>query len=385
MATPAAGTTTAYELTAGVKVNMDELIYMYSPMDLPMTLGIDAQGTMVVSKRPVDQKAFSWQDEEMLTPRAALAALATTGTTGLTVATGEALRFATGDTARIMKQDGTNEVVLISGVSNATVTVTRAYRSLTTATNLATGDVIIGIGTGLAEGSDPSTFRFRDRDTRTNYTQIFGPYKISMSGTEQVLSKYGVPDEWAHQVYLRNRELMIRIEQTLLYGIKDDDTSGKIRLTGGLLYFCTTNVDSTSTQLTISAIAAQQQECYNLGDVPLHLIVRPNGLDDINDTENTSRLRVVETDSRRGRQRVEVLDTEFGSTVIHRNRWCYSQNAFLVKPDAIIRRPLRPIVYEQLAKTGDADHAMIVGEEGFEIKGEQHMAVFTKLTDYTAA
>lgn len=385
MATPAAGTTTAYELTTGVKVNMDELIYMYSPMDLPMTLGVDAQGTMVVSKRPVDQKQFYWQDEEILTPRAALAALATTATTGLTVASGEALRFATGDLARIMKQDGTNEVVRITGVSDATVTVTRAYRSLTTATNLATGDIIIGIGTALAEGSDPSTFRFRDRDSRSNYTQIFGPYKISMTGTEQVISKYGVPDEWAKQTFLRTRELYIRLEQTLLYGVKDDDTSGKIRATGGLLNFLTTNVDSTNTQLTIAAITTQQQNCYNKGDVPLHLIVRPNGLDDLNDTENTSRLRVVETDSRRGRARVEVLDTEFGSTVIHRNRWCFSQNAFLVKPDAIIRRILRPVVYEQLAKTGDADHAMIVGEEGFEIKGEQHMAVFTKLTDYTAA
>lgn len=385
MATPAAGTTTAYELTTGVKINFDELIYMYSPMDLPMTLGVDAQGTMVVSKRPVDQKQFYWQDEEILTPRAALAALATTATTGLTVATGEALRFATGDLARIMKQDGTNEVVRITGVSDATVTVTRAYRSLTTATNLATGDIIIGIGTALAEGSDPSTFRFRDRDSRSNYTQIFGPYKISMTGTEQVISKYGVPDEWAKQTFLRTRELYIRLEQTLLYGVKDDDTSGKIRATGGLLNFLTTNVDSTNTQLTIAAITTQQQNCYNKGDVPLHLIVRPNGLDDLNDTENTSRLRVVETDSRRGRARVEVLDTEFGSTVIHRNRWCFSQNAFLVKPDAIIRRILRPVVYEQLAKTGDADHAMIVGEEGFEIKGEQHMAVFTKLTDYTAA
>lgn len=358
---------------------------MYSPMDLPMTLGVDAQGTMVVSKRPVDQKQFYWQDEEILTPRAALAALATTATTGLTVASGEALRFATGDLARIMKQDGTNEVVRITGVSDATVTVTRAYRSLTTATNLATGDIIIGIGTALAEGSDPSTFRFRDRDSRSNYTQIFGPYKISMTGTEQVISKYGVPDEWAKQTFLRTRELYIRLEQTLLYGVKDDDTSGKIRATGGLLNFLTTNVDSTNTQLTIAAITTQQQNCYNKGDVPLHLIVRPNGLDDLNDTENTSRLRVVETDSRRGRARVEVLDTEFGSTVIHRNRWCFSQNAFLVKPDAIIRRILRPVVYEQLAKTGDADHAMIVGEEGFEIKGEQHMAVFTKLTDYTAA
>lgn len=370
-------------LDTGLKLNIDELIYMLSPMDLPMTLGVDADGSMVVRTMPVDQTTFKWQDEEILTPRAPLAALATTGTTGLTVATGEALRFATGDLIRIVKSTGATESAVVTGVSNATVTVTRGYAS-STATNLSTGDMLVGIGTLLLEGSDPENFRARDRDLRTNYTEIFGPYKIQMSRTAQKVSKYGVTDEWSKQVFNRTRELMIRIEQALLLGVANDDTAGK-RSTGGLLHFLTSNVNSSATQLTLANIATLQQTCYNAGDVPLVLVANPATLAQLNDIENTSTMRVVQTDSRRGRARVTVLDTEFGTTTIVRNRWCHPFHAFLIKPEGVIRRIFDPLMYQPLAKTGDSDKAQIVCEEGFEIKGYQHMAVFTGLTSYTAA
>ena len=383
MATPSSGTVTSYELATGVKINIDELIYMVSPMDLPLTLGVDAQDSMVVGKAPVDQVEFKWMDEEILTPRVYIAAAATTGDTALTVTTNEGRRFATGDLVRIMRAAGAQEIARVTAIATSAVTVTRGYQS-TTAGTIASGDVIIGIGTALAEGSDPEAFRSRDRDLRTNYTEIFGPYKISMSATEQVISKYGVSNEWAKQVFNRMREVYIRIEQALLYGISFNDTTNKIRGTGGLYHYLTSNVDSSSTELTIAAITALQQTMFNAGDVASVLVVNPSSLTDLNDAANTAHVRVTEMDSRRGRRRVEMLDTEFGTMTIIRNRWVHPHNAFLIKPDAITRRILRPMAYEQLAKTGDADNAQIVCEEGFEIKGQQHMAKFTKLTDYTA-
>lgn len=387
MATPVSGNVTSYELTAGLKLNFDEMIYLISPTDLPMTLGVDSDGSMVVRSEPVDETVFYWQDEELLTPRVQLAAAATTGDTTFTVAAGEALRFATGDVVRIIKS-AASEVVRITGVSNATITTVaspngRGYAG-STATNFASGDVIMGIGAALNEGGDPEAFRSRDRDVRSNYTQIMD-YKISMSRTERKVSKYGVNDEWAKQVWNRTRELYIRMEQSLTNGVKYNDGTNRRRLTGGLQEFITTNVDSTSTSLTLAAITALQQTGYNLGDVPLVLVARPNSLAGLNDTENTSRLRVVETDSRRGRARVQVLDTEFGSTTILRDRWVHPYQAFLVKPEGLIKRTFDPVFYEPLAKTGDSDVGHIVTEYGWEIKGQQHMAMFNKLTDYAAA
>lgn len=383
MATPTTGNTTSYELAVGVKLNIDELIYMNSPMDLPLTLGVDAQDSMVVGKAPVDQTEFKWMTENILRPRVLIAAAATTGQTAIDVTTNEGRRFGTGDMVRVMRGSGAQELAQVTGVATSQVTLVRGYQS-TTAGSLVTGDVIIGVGTALAEGSDPSAARVRDRDMVTNYTEIFGPYKLHMTGTEQVVSKYGVSNEWAKQLFNRQRELMMHIEQALLYGVAFNDTTNKIRGTGGLYHFNTTNVDSTSTQLTVAAITALQQTCFNLGDVPSTLIVNPVSLADLNDTENTSRLRVVELDSRRGRRRVDVLDTEYGTMTVLRNRYVHPHNAFLVKPDGITRRILRPLAYEPLAKTGDSDLAQIVCEEGFEIKGSQHMATLTKLTAYTA-
>lgn len=383
MATPVAGTITSYELTAGVKLNFDEMIYLVSPTDLPMTLGVDSDGSQVVRSMPVDQTIFYWQDEEILTPRVALAALATTGDTAVTVATGEALRFATGDVAVLVKAAAT-ETVRITGVSNATITITRAYAG-STATNFTTGDILMGIGTALDEGSDPENFRSRDRDVRSNYTEIFGPYKIALSRTEQIVGKYGVPDEWAKQTFNRTRELMIRVEQALLNGISYNDAGNRRRLTGGLSNYLTSNVDATSTSLTVAALVAQQQACYNRGDVPLVLVANPNSLTDLNDVGNTSIVRTTLVESMRGRRRVQVVDTEFGETTIVRNRWVHPYQAFMIKPDGVIRRTLSPLQYESLAKTGDATNAQLVMEEGFEIKGQQHMAKFTNLSTYTRA
>lgn len=384
MATPVTGTQiTSYELTAGAKVNFDEMIYLISPTDLPMTLGVDSDGSQVVRSMPVDQTIFYWQDEEILTPRVALAALAATADATFTVAAGEALRFATGDVARVVKA-ANSEVIRITGVSNATITATRAYAG-STATNFAVGDIIVGIGAALDEGSDPSDFRSRDRDVRSNYTEIFGPYKISMSRTEQIVGKYGVSDEWSKQLFNRTRELMIRVEQALLNGINYNDSANRRRLTGGLQNYITTNVDATSTSLTVAALVAQQQACYNRGDVPLVLVANPNSLTELNDTSNTSIVRTTTLETQRGRRRVSVLDTEFGTTTIVRNRWVHPYQAYLIKPEGVIRRTLSPLQYEQLAKSGDSDHAQLVMEEGFEIKGQTHMAMFSNLSTYTRA
>lgn len=382
MAAPVSGSTTSYELAVGVKLNIDELIYMISPMDLPLTLGVDAQDNMVVSKAPVDQTTFKWMDEEILTPRVTITANHLIGDTALTVTTGEGLRFGIGDLVRIMRAAGAQEMARVTAVAANVVTVTRAYQG-STAGAIAIGDVIIGVGTALAEGSDPSDARSRDRDLRTNYTEIFGPYRLQMSATAQVVSKYGVSNEWSKQLFNRMRELYIHLEQALIYGAAFDDTANKIRGTGGLYHFLTSNTDSTSTELNVANISALQQTMFNAGDVASVLIANPASLATLNDIANVSHIRVTQVDGRRGRHRVEVVDTEYGTMTIIRDRWVHPHNAFLVKPDAITRRILRPIQYEVLAKSGDSDKGMIVGEEGFEIKGQQHMARFTKLTAYT--
>lgn len=380
-----AGTASSYDLTVGVKVNMDEAIYTLDPTDIPLLGGIGSDGYPILGSMPVDEIQFFWMTEQLLVPRADATALATTTQTSITLAANDKYRFATGDVVRVARASATTtELMQVTGYSATTSTdilVTRAFAS-TTASTINTSDSLVGVGAALAEGSDPSASRMKDRVTATNYTQIFGPYKISMTGTEQVVSKYGVPNEWDRQLRNRMAESAVAREMAYIYGKAFNDTTNKQRLTGGITTFITTNVDSTSTQLTVANIQTNLQNCYNNGGIPDVLAANPKALTDLNDLSNTSIVRVEIDDSRRGRMPVATVMTEFGELVILRHRWLYKQHAVCWRRDQAVRRTLRPMQFERLAKTGDADHAQFLCEEGLEFKGQQHAFFMNSLTAY---
>jgi hypothetical protein len=383
MATPVTGVTTAYDLTTGVKVNMDDVIYTVDPIDSPLLGGVGSDGLSVLSMFPVDEIVFSWMEESLLTPRANAGGTSTTGDAFITLNAGDRERFSTGDVIRIVKSAGgtQNEIVRVTAYATTanTLDVTRGFNSTTAATIAQTADVFVGIGTALAEGGNPQASRQKDRDSFSNNTQIFGPTQVSMSGTEQVVSKYGVANEFSRQVFNRTVEQVISREQAYLYGRKFNSTTLKVRTTGGLDEFITTNVDSTSTQLTTLKIQTQQQAAYNAGGLPDRLIVSPLSLADLNDIANTSVVRQVIVDTIRGRVPVDTVWTEFGPLSIVRDRWCAKQHAFGIKRDGVVRRVLRPYQMERLAKTGDADNVQLLIEEGLEVKGQAHMFKMTAL------
>lgn len=373
------GMTTAYDLTVGVVVNMDEAIYMISPIDSPLISGLASDGLSVLSTSPVDEIQYFWLEEEILTPRSSLNGAVTTGDTFITLATGERLRFSTGDLIKIVKAGGT-EFLRVTGLGSTaeTLTVTRAYAG--TATNYASAAVVIGVGLTLAEGSNPENSRQRDRTQVDNYTQIFGPTKITMSRTEQNVRKYGVANEYTKQLYNRVSENVIAREQALLYGTKTNSTTTKIRSMGGIDYFITSNVDSTNTQLTILTIQSNQQTCYNAGSLPDRFLVNPQSLLDLNATNDTARVRQYLDDPKRGRVPTMEAWTEFGPLSIVRNRWVHPFHAFAIKRDSCIRRIFAGMQLTRLAKTGDSDETMLVCEEGFELKGQRHMFKMTALS-----
>ena len=74
-----------------------------------------------------------------------------------------------------------------------------------------------------------------------------------MSRTEQQVSRYGVSDEFAKQVYGRSVENVITREQAYLYGKPVNDTTNQRRATGGLMNLITTKTDSSTTPLTLRA------------------------------------------------------------------------------------------------------------------------------------
>jgi hypothetical protein len=378
------GMATTYDLTVGVVVNMDEAIYMLSPADTPLLTGLGSDGLTILGSEPVDERQFSWMDDTILTPRSTLAAAVTTGQTVLTVAANTRLRFSTGDILVAQNIGAVTETMRIAsyGVTADTLIVTRAWAG--TAQAYDTNDILVGVGTALPEGSNPEAARTVDRVENTNVTQIFGPTKVDLSRTEQQVRKYGVGNEFNHQLMARMKENAISREQAFLYGDRVDSTSLEARTTGGLRFFIATNVDSTSTQLTVATITARQLAGYNQGGFADVVAANPVALADLNDMANTTVVRETIDDPMRGRTRVEWVDTEFGSVLVARDRWCLPHDAFGFSRENVVRRVLQPLIYEQLGKTGDSDQGQIVGEEGLEVKGEEHLFRFNNLS-YTGS
>lgn len=380
MATGFTGIATAYDLTVGAKVNMDEVIYTIDPIDAPLSGGIGSDGLSIIASAPLDQITFSWMHESILTPRSLSVGALTTGDTVLTVTAADRTKFTTGDVLRI---SGTTELIQIAsyGTTADTFTITRGFAG-TTAATLASGSTLIGLGVALAEGSDPNAGRNKDRDSFSNNTQIFGPYQQSVSGTEQVVTKYGVTDEFSRQLFNRTNELVIAREQAYIYGRKFNSTTTKVRTMGGLDEFITTVTDATNTQITVSKLQGNLQTNYLNGGVPDRLACNPLATVDLNDIGNTSVVRQTIDDPRRGRVPVMSVYTEFGEITILRHRWIYKAHAFAWKRDGVVRRVLRPYFMQPLAITGDSKKVMYLVEESLEVKGEPHMHKMTNLTAY---
>jgi len=383
------GKVTSYDLAVGVKINMDELIYMISPIDSPFINGIGTDGRQLLASSGVDQTEFKWMDEELLLPRAQISATTGAGgagTTEITVSTSDVFKFQIGDLLNNGAEDETvnGAIKIVTDITTGTgVIEVQDWINASVWPVPTVDDTIICVGTALVEGSDPGTARTADRTIRENYTQIFGPTPVNMTRTEQQITRYGVNDEFAKQLYGRTVENVITREQAYLYGKPVDDTSSKRRSTGGLMNFITTNTDASSNCLDVAELQTLMQKCYNAGGVPDLLIANPATFADLNAITDSGRVRTVIDDPRRGRVPVTSVFHEFGETQLVRNRWCHTESAFVVQKDGIQRRVIQPLVVEPLSKTGDADKVQIVCEEGLQVKGEQHMGKFTTLTGYT--
>jgi hypothetical protein len=311
------------------------------------------------------------------------------------VSAADSYKFQLGDLVTIMDRTAvqTDAVMIITAINNTTGVLAlggwanHASQPATIGetTSPGNGDTVVCLGTALTEGSDPGTARTADRTIRSNYTQIFGPTPVNMTRTEQQITRYGVNDEFAKQLYGRTVENVITREQAFLYGQAVDDTTNKRRSTGGLNAFITSNVDTTTT-LTIASLESLMQSCYNSGGVPDLLMANPTSIATMNDTADAAdTVRTIIDDPRRGRVPVTSVFHEFGETQIVRNRWVDKGTAFLVAKDGIQRRVIQPLVVEALAKTGDSDKVQIVCEEGLQVKGEQHMGKWLTLTGYTGS
>ncbi len=374
----------SYNLTTETKVNIDELIYILTPKDLPLVHGVGADGVPLLPSQGVDNTEFYWMEEDVPLPRGTLNEALDSSETTIDVATGDAVKFAVGDGIRI-----DDEVMIVTGIDTTaeTLTVSRgsASETNTTAASHAIGAEIIGVGTILIEGAVGSA-NFQGRDKFSNYCQIFTK-KMQVSRTEQRIPKYGVPNELNKQMLNALQHCSLGVEHAALFGVKHKVTATGRRQTGGFDHFVTTNVDSTSPWLTVDNLESMLQAAYDLGGSFEYVMGIPAVFAALNNLTGNERVQSVTVDdSRRGRSRATMVMTEFGEVQLVRNRWMKKYkagaqyaNAFGLSRENFVKRVFQPLITEKLAKTDDTDTFMMVQELGFEVKGQDHMAKWTGL------
>ena len=370
------GTFQTYDLATGVKLDVEDVIWLISPFDVPLQGGMGADGRTALSVDTAFEKKVEWLDEVLLTPKTTLAASVVTLTqTTIQVAAGTGVNFQTGDVLQI---DGEQVQVTGYGTTADYLVISRGFNG-TTAVAYATGDTVIGIGSALAEGSAPPAARAVDRVDRYNYTQIFGPVAVQVSGSEQVVQKYGlVGTEFDHQVANRIKELSIQVEQALINGIPSAGSGTVGRTMGGFANYISTNVDSTTTTLSDSAILTQMQVCFDAGGNPDRFILGSKQKRTVSGLDS-SNIRYQQQTNVRG-QVVEFYDTDYGRVSVILDRWCLTNQAFLISREQATIMSLRPMVFEMLAKTGDSVQGQVVAEKSLRFRRQTHSARFSALT-----
>lgn len=361
----------SYDLTVGVMLDIEDLIHTLSPSDVPLLGAQGADGRSAISRGTCFETLVSWLDEELLLPKSNAASAATTGELTITVTTGDGLRFSTGD---VIVNGTSGEKMLVTGKSTDALTVTRGFAGTTASTStVATTDNLLVIGQALQEGSNPENPRVKDRAKRDNYTQIFGPTAIRVSGTENVVRKYGLnTTEFDHQVGNRTKEAFIQIEQATLYGTAYESTTLDVRTMGGFTNYISTNHYSTATAFTEAILLGRLQAAYDYGGRVDRITTNSTLKRAISAFAATPlSVNVNQSDRVRGTV-VDVYDSDFGRVSVLLNRWCDTGDVFGWDRDQAELCTLRPMQFEMLSKTGDSVYGQIVGEYTLKFRRERH-------------
>jgi hypothetical protein len=249
------------------------------------------------------------------------------------------------------------------------------------------------------EGDDISSFAAVTPTSRVgNYTQI-STKNVVISGTLEAVDKAGRRSEMTYQLAKLGSELKRDMEAALLANqspVAGNTTTA--RRTAGLPAWIKTNTsfgtggannagvsartDGTQRAFTEALLKNVIQQVWTAGGTPKMLMVGPfNKVAASGFTGIATRFRDVPA----GQQAqiigaADVYVSDFGTVNIVPNRFQRDRDAFVVDPDYASLAVLRPIQKMDLAKTGDAEKALLLVEYGLKVNNEAAHGIVADLT-----
>lgn len=238
---------------------------------------------------------------------------------------------------------------------------------------------------------------------RQNYTQIMAK-TVNVSATSDAVSTYGRAKETAYQLSKKSAELKREFEYHLVGKAQNaaagDSSTARTfanafgTYVGGASVIhadTTVTVDGDSGTagnqagpLTEDAVLSANQKLYEAGSDASYIMVKPSdSLLVAAFAKAAGRYREINNGMAGDKTLVNAIDlyvSPFGEQKVVINRFIKATEALVFKPEMFRLVTLRPFTRELLAKTGDSDRHLIVGEFSMKCLNSKGVARITNLS-----
>jgi hypothetical protein len=254
------------------------------------------------------------------------------------------------------------------------------------------------------EGDDVSSFDAVVATVRLqNYAQISRKTMV-LSATEEVVNKAGRASEMAYQTAKKSMELKRDIEFTLLNGaVAAAGSTSVARGTASLGAFIKTNVDMQTNGVNPSYTTLPNssrtdgnvrtftetilknviQKVWSSGGTPKILMCGPVNKQRVSGFSGIASSRFNINGGEKPATLIGAVDiyvSDFGNVSVIANRFQRERDAWVLDPEYAKTAVLRPYQKINLAKSGDADKAMVLQEWGHKVLTETAHGLAADLT-----
>jgi hypothetical protein len=338
---------------------ISDVVKMIDPRDTPLIIalgGLDSASSKFRINR--NGTKIEWLED-------ALSSLTTTADDTTTIATNstsfavtDASLFKDGD---VIKVDSEYMVVSASDATNNTISIySRSYGG-TNATHASTSAIEI-VGQARLEGDDADYRGIAQLSVPYNYTAIFQE-GLKITGTQEVISQYGIADQWEYQAMKEIPSLMRLIEKSVFQGIRAAGTVSAPRSFGGLATFVTTNTTSTTGKVNKTMVDDLAESIYGYGGNPDLFVVHPSSARDLRDVyDSSSFVNVTLQNTEFGMLPITSVNTGWGSLQLVQSRFCPTGRAYMLDSKRVGMYTLRPFGWREVARSGDSRKGEVIGE-----------------------
>lgn len=238
----------------------------------------------------------------------------------------------------------------------------------------------VNLANAQAEGFDATDASLSPTVMRSQYTQILSK-TVRVSATADAVNTYGRAKETAYQVSKVSAELKRDLEGIMI-GQAQNATAGTGSTTGpaatarkmasafgndiagnAVIDASVTITNGTPAALTEQNILDVNQALYAAGSEATTIMVKPaDSVIIAGFQKSAGRYRNFTDDNRSVVNVVDLYVSPFGEQKVVINRFIKSDSCLVYDPNMWRQVVLRPWTRELLAKTGDSDRHMIVGE-----------------------